>query len=757
VQESQAYNLLYVEIEIMNSQNILTNKKEILLKLSKRQLKEAIELLTKLAVNLQDWKVSEKLNELETNYKFMLLYQFEGTNDPDQQSVYHGFLRTLYEITDDVTDELLMIESSNLFYEKSRINALRGNITITDYMSQLTDVYESLSLISLMDNNVQKQEQTRALSVKRERIASDMFISVFTSPRANEDDINKYIQFINSKDIREREKCLFISALTFNLFHRFDGRKVKLLMSQCTNENPMLSQRATVGLIIILQMYDVRWAFYPECKNQLDILSENTYFKKSVITIIKQLIRSRETEKISRKMTEEIIPEMLKFNSMAGRKLNMEELMSGDIDFSEKNPEWKKELENSGLADKLQEYSNLQMEGADVFHSTFANLKSFPFFNEFSNWFLPFDTTYSELMELFKNSDKENMLYSAILSSGHMCNSDKYSFSFSLLQLPESQREMMLRQFGEESEEMKQLQKEAAELNSGVKDEIISNLYIQDLYRFIKLHPSKSSFFDIFTLRINFYDKQSIAPLIAETDDMRVIAQYCFDKNFFYEALSVYKLLISNNFDDADIWQKVGYCKQMLDDQQGALDAYLQADLLRPDNSWTLKRIAQLYRTLKQPEEALSYYTKLQGLHPNNIANELNIGHCYLELKDYEKALNTYFKVELLDGGDNTKAWRPIAWTAFLLRKFDLSKDYYQRILSNKPTIHDYLNAGHIELVLYNRKQALLQYMEAVKLLKNDIDEFANLFIADKEELTAAGVNESFFALLFDELKYKFD
>jgi tetratricopeptide (TPR) repeat protein len=113
--------------------------------------------------------------------------------------------------------------------------------------------------------------------------------------------------------------------------------------------------------------------------------------------------------------------------------------------------------------------------------------------------------------------------------------------------------------------------------------------------------------------------------------------------------------------------------------------------------------------------------------------------------------------VELLDGGDNPKAWRPVAWTAFLLKRFDLSQQYYLKILSVKPTEHDYLNAAHVELVLNNRKAALNNYLQALYLLNNKAGEFIALFEADRQTLIDAGVDESFFSLLFDELKYKID
>ena len=736
----------------MNSRDIISLKKDILQNLSKRQLKDAFESLMKLTINTQDWKISETLSELETNYKFMLHYLFEGVEDPERESVYNNLLRSLYELADDSADELLRIESSNVFYEKYRINSLK-NGAISGYASQLKDVADSIALIDLLEDGEEKTNKKRELAVKRERIASDIFNMVFVSPRADENDFNDYISFVTNFSLPVREKSLFLSAITLSLFHRFDFRKIQVLMQASALDNIQLRARAIVGLVVVMQMYDVRWALYPELQNQLDTLSEKPEFRKAILRTIIQLIRSRETEQITKKIKEEILPEMMKFNNLAGRKLNMDELMGGDSDFSEKNPEWQKELEESGLGKKLQEYSNLQMEGADVFHSTFSGLKNFSFFSDMGNWFLPFDPSYSEFSTLFPEEKKSALLQAAVVDSGHMCNSDKYSFCLSLLQIPATQREMMLGRMGAESEEIKQLQKEAKEMNPAIDEEVVSNQYIQDLYRFFKLNPYRNSFYDIFRLSLNFYDKKSIAPLISNIEDMKKIALYCFDKNNFGEALNIFNRLIAIDDQSDDIWQKVGYCRQMINDLEGALDAYLQADLLKPNDSWIIKRIAQLYRSQKQPELSLEYYKKAAKLTPDNINIELNIGHCYLELNDYEQALNTYFKVELLDS-KGAKALRPIAWTAFLQKKYDLAQKYYSRILTGKPTVHDYLNAGHVELCMGNKKEAVEYYKQAL-YQDNDFELFQMLFDADRVTLINHGVDERIFPYLFDQIKYK--
>lgn len=738
----------------MTSKEILDQKRNIVEMLSKRQLKDTFDTLMKLVVNVQDWQISEKLSELETNYKYMLHYQFEGVEDSQKNSIYNNIVRSLYEFADDCTDELLTIDSSNTFYERLRMKASRPAVSFNDFAKQLRELSASFSVIGLLDNDG-VDIQKRDLAIKRERIGSDLFNYVFISPRSEEEDEQEYTSFIHDEDIPNREKSLFVSALTMSLLHRFDARKVSVLLDACKHSYNEVRQRAIVGLIIVLQLYDARWNLYPECQFRLDTLAEDDSFRKSVLSVIKQIIRSRETEAISKKLTEEIIPEMMKFNSLTGKKLNMEDLM-GESDFADKNPDWKKELENSGLANKLQEYSSLQMEGADVFHSTFASLKNFSFFTDMGNWFLPFDTAYSEFHSLFTEKDGINgFLQTAVLSSGHMCNSDKYSFALSLLQIPSAQREMMAKRFGEEAEQVKELQKDAAALNPTVTEEVISNQYIQDLYRFFKLYSYKNNFLDIFKLRLNFYDKKSIAPLVSEKENMLQIANYCFDKNFFADALNIYQKIIELGEETSEIWQRFAYCKQIQNDTQGALDAYLQAEAFSPGNSWIIKRIAQTYKLLKDPINSLEYYKRAAQLNPNDLNIELNIGHCHLELGEYDMALNCYFKVEVLDAKSH-KAWRPIAWTAFLLRKFDVAEKYYQQILTDTPNAHDFLNTGHVKLCLNNKKAALEHYLKAAYKC-TDFKQFLKLFGDDKDELLKAGIEADFFPMLFDEIRYKLD
>lgn len=318
--------------------------------------------------------------------------------------------------------------------------------------------------------------------------------------------------------------------------------------------------------------------------------------------------------------------------------------------------------------------------------------------------------------------------------------------------MPEQYRKMMISQWGAESDELKKMAEEELVLHPYQKEETIGKQYIQDLYRFYKLYARKTDFADIFYSPLDYHQIQPFQPIVSEAKNLGRIALYYFEKNNFNEALSAYRMLVVKENPTSETWQKIGYCRQMSGDVDGALEAYLKADLIDENNTWVLRRIANCYRLLKEPESALQYYRRLEQLKPDDLNIQLNIGHCFLELHQYNEALNYYFKVELLSN-DNTRAWRSIAWCAFLSRKFDVARQYYTQIIENKPNTHDYLNAGHVELCLDHIKKAVELYNRAVESA-GSFTTFQSMFNEDWDELAKAGIDLKIIPLILDKVRY---
>ena len=719
--------------------------------IEKKQLKSAIDRVKELVALQHNWSLSEKLVELETNYKFMLHYLVEGKGDPQQDKIYDKLFRDIYIITDDATESLFLQDSSSIFYEKLRVQNVREAVTLLDYKDILKKQADTVKFLDLLEEGEEKDARVRKNSLAHENTLRDLFYYIYTSSRANNDFIESLNIFIDDAVIPVNDKCMVISALTLNIFERFDATKILFLLDVCLRPQHEIVARAIIGIIPIFQIYRRRCQLYPEFSNRLKLLSDNINFNRRFIRAVTGYIQAHETEIITKRLNEEIIPEMMKLSPMIGKKIKLDEWM-GESGLDEKNPEWQKILDESGLTDKLQEFTDLQMGGADVFHSTFSNLKKYPFFNELSNWFLPFDSQHSSVRSVFGGEMKSFTMIESMFETSLICNSDKYSFCFSIMLMPEEYRNMMIGQLGAEGDEIKNLQEEELSLNPYQKEDSIIKQYIQDLYRFFKLHPRSSNFKDIFNLPLNFLEIEEFHPIVLQPRYLEQIALYYFEKNNFSEASDAYKMLSERVQPKSEFWQKMGYCKQMMADIRGALDDYLHADLIEDNNTWLLNRIAHCYRVLKEAETALEYYRRLEQFRPDDLNVQLNIGHCYLELKQYDEALNYYFKVELLNN-NNTRAWRSIAWCAFLSNKFDVAQNYYTRILENKPNAHDYLNAGHVALCLGNNNKAV----EFYKLSQNSagsLEAFNSMLEDDIEVLSEAGVDTKILPIIVDKMLY---
>ncbi len=720
----------------------------------KKELKKAIDQLDELVAIEGNWMYTERLTELRTHYQYMLHYFVEGKQDPERQAIYRKITRDIYTLTDDASSQLLTRNCPSFFYEQTRNLSRRTATTLDEFAEIFAKQADTFSFIGLLEEGEEKKERLNQNQVSYENRVREMFYTVYTSPptRGVNGLIDSMKRFMENQLVSVSAKGMFLTALTLNILQRFDAGKVNLLLNACRCPEPELFSRAIVGLIPIFQTYRSLWPLYPECSNRLKLLSDDPSFNRRFITGITGFIQAHETEKITKRLKEEILPEMMKLSPMIGKKIKLDEWM-GEAGFEEKNPEWQKIIDESGLSDKLQELSELQMEGADVFHSTFSNLKSHPFFLEMSNWHLPFDPRHSALESLFSDQLRGNSMIDLMLESTLICDSDKYSFCLSILVMPNRYRKMMIGQLGAEGAEIKKMQEEEQVLNPYQKEETLIKQYIQNLYRFFKLHPRRAEFSDIFELPLDYHRVVPFYPIVRQSSHLERIALHYFEKNNFKEAIEAYTLLAAERGNQSETWQKIGYSKQMLGNIEGALEAYLHADLVEENNTWILNRIAYCYRVLKEPITALEYYRRLEQFRPDDMAVQLNIGHCYLELKRYDEALNYYFKVELL-GNVASRAWRPIAWCAFLSRKQDVARDYYARVLEKKPSAHDYLNAGHVEVCVGNMKRGVELYMLS-KQKAGGMEAFQTMLYDDEKELQEAGVDTAILPIILDAMRYE--
>ncbi|MDR0545982.1 MAG: tetratricopeptide repeat protein [Dysgonamonadaceae bacterium] len=713
--------------------------------LEQKHIKQAIDLLRFSSSILQNWQLNEKLDQTEETYQSMLRYLSDGISDPERDKVHRNLIRSLYHIIDQLVFQIKMKDNPSLFYEKRRTLHLSVPETASQLIQSLETIDNELSLQNVLDNP-DKNTQTCELESQKEELGRKIFALIWLGNSWTKDDKLLWNNVLNQQE-SDHLLALMITGLTLHLLEHFDEQRASLLFASAENENPEVRERALTGIVLFLRKYDKRLPLYPELTERLNQLAEDPAFLHRIRHIVLQFILSRDTEKITQKITTEVFPEMMQ---KIGQKMQERESLSdfGIADDDDKNPEWQNIIEESGVQDKLQEISELQMEGADVMHSSFIHLKHYPLFNEISNWFIPF-----YVPENVRDNDELLRLAKVLQRSTMLCNSDKFSFFLSLAFMPEKYRKMMINQFTAETDAHKEMvESELPDMSQ--KIDYRARQYIQDLYRFYKLHPRKSDFEDIFAAPVEFYQTPSIFQLIQNQDSLMAVGEHYFHRNYWKEAIEIFDKLLETDPNNDVLHQKKGYALQQSGHLDAALESYQKAELLNANHSWTIKKLAHLHRLLKNPQEALLYYKKAEQLNPNNLTIQFNIGRCLLESKEYEQALKQYFKVEYL-ANNKEKAWRAIAWISFLLRKYNQAADYYQRLIDGEPGVADYLNAGHVQLAMNQPKEAIHYYALSYQTAKQSLAEFTEMFQNDVPELIESGVNQDIIPLILDKVFYE--
>lgn len=557
------------------------------------QLKEAIDTTRLLADELQWGDINDRLTDLHDNYRLMLQYYLQGVDDPERKRIFNKLAGKLLNLTILLREELKMRNFTSYEYTQKRYlpHKLQFNNT-ADLYDSISYYHQKKQLYSEVDATLHVSEMQR-IRQNFERLLPDLFMIYWLNTSLGHPEKTVFRKILLPEYPGVIEKCLIVSALTLNLWRMFDEEKLMMLIEACEHPERPVRQRALVGLCFVMSRYNDYLPYYPAVRNRLMLLADTTSVLENLKNIILLIAGSSDTDRITRKMQDEILPEMMKISPKIKSKLDAESLMKSE-DWSEENPEWNELLEQSGIGEKLQELTDLQLEGADVYMSTFAVLKNFPFFNETAHWFLPFDTEFSSVAELFSNKDQS--LISAFLNNSVICNSDKYSFALSVMQMPTSQRDMMSRSFKSEADQLAEMTRDESILKPDLADKNIARQYIQDLFRFFRLHPQHSDFNDMFHSSLKMHHSVFFDMLAASSDLKEQLAEFYFTKNFYQQAVELYNELIKGTDPSAAMYQKCGFALQKLSRIDEALEAYKKADIIQPDDLWTVRKIALCYR-----------------------------------------------------------------------------------------------------------------------------------------------------------------
>ncbi|MCF8231167.1 MAG: tetratricopeptide repeat protein [Bacteroidales bacterium] len=723
----------------------------------KGRVKDAFSINRRLLNELGDGYLSDKQKDQENNYKSIIKYTFEGVEDPDREKLLDNVIKNLLEINDQAFWKLRAPHLSHELYQRKKFADSVKVETESDVNQVLEDISLDKEISAVLEGlNVSEPDNSEDTEDTSYTV-KDIFYYLFMKDKLSEADNNLLYQLAGSDTIGWYEKGLFVSALTISLFNCFDVKKFEGLSFFYKQKENKVWHRALVGMVMGFYIYDQRLRLYPKLNEMLFQLGEDPSSDKDIESIIIQLNRSKDTEKVSKKMQDEIIPEMMKLKPKIEDKLGLEELMKDDPT-EDKNPDWERFFEDTpGLVDKMEEFSKMQMEGSDVFMSAFAMLKHFPFFKELSNWFLPFYTENPQVQQVIEGEeveiDKKKFL-DGIQNSAFMCNSDKYSFIFNIQNMPQQQKQMMFQMLQSELDQMNELSQQDEMIDDSSRNKTIFVQYIQDLYRFFKLNPYKEDFEDLFSYNLDIHNTSFFSKIVSDSNVIRNIGEFYFESEHYNQAVEIYSRLQEEGANEPEIYEKLGYSYQKMEKFELALENYKKAELFDSNRIWNLKKIGYCYRKLGDNDEAVKYYKDASRLSPDEPKIQASIAYTYLQQEDYENALQHYMEVEKMMP-DKPSVKRPVAFCAFVQGKLDMANSYYEELLQQEDNRFDLMNMGHVMWCKGRLQDALSYYKQSINQKDNNLKKFLAGFEEDKKHLINNGVDSQSIPLIIDHMRYQ--
>ncbi len=684
------------------------------------RINEALDLITNSAAAVgASAEIRSATSRLRESYSLMTGYALSGLPDLSRPELYRDIAESVRSLAERLHRLSRIEDAPTLYFNTLRFRLASPELNIATLLSEYRRVLNRIQTAMLTED---ADRAGRDFTIRAEDIEKRIFDLIWTTHPLSVDDVAAIGNLMTDPSLPSHFKALCISALMMGELEYHDESRLRLLMDAYELPDTSLSVRALCALLIAMSIRRDRPMSGP-LSRRFALLTDNPGWAHDVRMAMLQFIRTRDTERIGRKLTEEVIPDMMKLRP------GMEKLSDLPLDpeSMEENPEWAELLDKSGVADKLRELQELQEDGADVMMVTFSNLKTFPFFHDISNWFLPFHSSHS--LVAFGSDPSQRVMGEILSSSPMLCSSDRYSVVLSLSQMPQQQRDMMAAQLKANSDAVASMS--FGDLTTASKDrEQMARGYVQDLYRFFRLFRRKGEFSDPFATPLNLVTVAPLAPLFDDEESLRLVGEFYFRHSHYAEALEIFERLAVQVPPSAELFQKMGFCCQMTGNLPEAIRYYGQSELLNSENDWTVRKLALCHRMSGNFKEALAYYRRLEKNKPDDAGIAFNIGVCEMMLSHYDKAIPYFYKVEFLKG-ESVRSSRPLFESLLASGDFQKAAKYSALILGRDPSPRDLLLAGLLDVRTGNLKSAVERFARSIAARNFDTDDFVNDFKAN--------------------------
>lgn len=448
--------------------------------------------------------------------------------------------------------------------------------------------------------------------------------------------------------IIEQPEYAFISrtiipALFLGLMEYFDIEKL-VLLKECLEQssNVHLQAVALASLIILGRRHqDELLALHSDFVHQVSLLMSREDISPFILSTIKVITTAYKTTENHKIFREKILPELSnisdKLQQVMGNNLQerLDKLREIDRDKME-------EVERLMLDSSSDNFAIMRDPDQDVTYHLVTDLKKFPFFNQVSHWFMPYDARYPGIDQ--ENAEALARLAPMLFQGRQIISSDMYSYAQvnAWKNVEESLRIQM------EGMPIPDTLPKTNDFVAAVED------FVYGAYRFYQLSHFSFGMIHPFEHKPYVGDGAFLQQdgILSEAN-LHELASLMVKYREYADAANTYERMLSEYMTaSGEVYRGLAVASMMKGDSEKALEMLLRAVDIEGKSKVTVRKVAELMVKLGRKREAIKWLEQSE----NELVDDAGIlaldrAKLLRDLGEYQEALQVGFKANFLTDG----------------------------------------------------------------------------------------------------------
>lgn len=618
--------------------------------LNRKELGVVLQFLEERLGQLKWPRLKARADEIKADYDLMVHYWAQDLNDPHFVFMYDKMLRQTADIVMEMTLRIANTADGHLIEGWDKEASGKGiDWSWTAVRQRLENFVASVALADLEEEG-SSSPRLNTIYEEHQKYRKLLFKRIVSGYLLGKEEIDDLASLLVTPTIDTIDQQLIVAAFSLSAMRAIDVNKLALLHTvYATSTDEWVRQRALLGLA--LSMGTDMDEIFPEVAVVMGFLLGDDVARKELEELQIQIIYCLEAPKDGKEIEEKLITDRHIIQDILGKEgsFRMGILDEDSVDDIINPGESERKMEH--IEATARRMMDMDKQGRDLYFGGFSRMKAFPFFDDVSNWFVPFFKEHPDIAGVSgDNSTVDKAM--KMMGSSPFCDSDRYSFLLVMRNIINN----MPPQLADILD--KQIPTDAGDAFNGMQAAAIRRNLLQGMFRFFKLYKYKASFQSPFELKTDYEPQTASGPLFlldrllarGMSPFMLRMVRILDEHGFPFIHIRRIFNIIEKNTDDYDY--NMAYARTAVRhgmaprEDYTAEEAYANALKVRPGSKAAKKGLARTLFRRGNFDEAYRLFGEMLSDGDSSLTIRLSMAACLSNMGDQGKALDVLYKMD---------------------------------------------------------------------------------------------------------------